>query len=93
MQFLFMQGMNPPFSGHFNQPSWLIIDTGHTFNSICNHQLLSSVRSYSTIQLLSNGEILECTQFGLLDLLPNFEGHYNQHFIANLLSVSVVTPK
>ena len=40
IQSMFNQGIHPPFEGQFTHPSWLLIDTGSTFNSIYNHQFL-----------------------------------------------------
>ena len=37
MQFIFTQGLHPPFSGQFTHPSWILIHIGPIFNYICNH--------------------------------------------------------
>ena len=93
IKFMSTQGMYNPLSGQFTHPSWLVIDTGYNFNSICSHHLLRSVKPCSKIQLLSNGGTLEYTQFGSLDIIPDIEVYYNQQSITNLISVSVVTSK
>ena len=91
--FMFMQGMHPPFSVHFTYPSWLLIDAGSTFNSICNHQLLRNLSPCLTIQQLSKRGTLKYTQCGSLDLLTGLEVYYNPQSISNLLSVSVAASK
>ena len=71
--------------------TWLIIDTGSTFNSIWNHQLLRSVRPFATMNSLSNGGILDYTHCGSLSLLLKIEVYYNPQSISNLISMSAVT--
>ena len=70
MQLMFTQVMYPPFSWQFTHPSCILVDTGSTFNSICNNQLLKRVSTCSTMQSLSNWVTLEYTQCGSLDLIP-----------------------
>ena len=48
--FMFTQDIQPPFDGNFNHPSWLLIDTRSTLNSIRNHKLLRRVMPCSIIQ-------------------------------------------
>ena len=71
--------------------TWLIIDTGSTFNSIWNHQLLRSVRHFATMNSLSNVGILDYTQCGSLIVLLNLEVYYNPQSISNLISMYAVT--
>ena len=77
----------------FSCSTWLLIDTGSTFNSIWNHQLLRSVRHFATMNSLSNGGILDYTQCGSLIFLLNLEVYYNPQFIADLLSIPAFTSK
>ena len=77
----------------FAHYTWLLIDTRSTFNSICNHLLLRSVRPCSKMKSLSNRGMLDYTQYGSLSILPDLEMYYNPQSVSNLLSMSTVTSK
>ena len=75
----------------FTQATWILIDTGSTFNSVCNEDLPHDVVPCAPMRSLSKGGSLMYNKSGHLSLLPYLEVYYNPDSIANLLSMAFVT--
>ena len=89
MQYMVTQGAD--YTEDFTQATWILIDTGSTFNSVCNLDLLHDVVPCAPMRSLSNGGSLMYNKSGHLSLLPDLEVYYNPDSIANLLSMAYVT--
>ena len=72
------------------QPSWILLDSGSTFNSFCNQSFLGPIASCSPMRSISNGGHLDYTQAGPVKLLPLIQAHYNENSIANIVSLADV---
>ena len=71
MQYMFTQGADD--TEEFKQATWVLIDTGSTFNSVCNADLLCNVVPCAPMRSLSNGGSLMYNKSGHLSLLPYLE--------------------
>jgi len=72
------------------RPSWLLIDSDSTFNSVNTLDLLNNVQSCQMLRSVSNGGSLDYTIKGQLKLLDRIEGYYNHNSIANIVSLGSV---
>ena len=89
MQYMFNQGADD--IEEFTQATWILIDTGSTFNLVCNADLPHDVVPCAPMRSLSNGGSLMNNKSGHLSLLPDLEGYYNPDSIANLLLMAYIT--
>ena len=89
MHYMFTQVVDD--TKEFTQATWILIDIGSTFNSVCNADLLHDVVPCAPMRSLSNGGSLMYNKSGHLSLLPYLEVYYNPDSIANLLSMAYVT--
>ena len=71
MQYMFTQGADD--TEEFTQEAWILIDTGSTFNSVCNAYLLRNVVPCPPMRPLSNSGSLMYDKSGHLSLLPDLE--------------------
>ena len=82
---------NVSMASQIIQPSWLLLDSGSTFNSVNNINLLTNVQPCPPLRSISNGGTLDYTQKGHFTLLDKIEGHYNQNGIANIVGLGSIT--
>ena len=91
MQFLFSQDKNGNNDIKFVKDSWLLIDTGSTFNSVKNKDLINNIKDCDPMNSLANGGSMVYNKVGTLNLLQNISVYYNPESIANILSMAHVT--
>jgi hypothetical protein len=71
--------------------STIILDTGSTFNSFFNRQLLANVQVCEGIRAYSNGGYMDYEEGGVVSVLPALNAYYNPDSLANILSLSEVS--
>ena len=72
--------------------SWLLLDTCSTVSVACNPKIVNHIRECAPgggITVVTNGGSQTFTQMATLDILP-INVHFNEHSIANILSLSDV---
>ena len=68
----------------------IIIDTGSTFNSFFNRQLLANIQVCNGIRVYSNGGSMDYSVNGSVNILPAVKAYYNKDSLANILSMAEV---
>ena len=75
------------------RPTWIILDSGSTFNSFCSRDMLGPLQYCDTMRSFSNGGHLDYLQSSYVKILPKLTGHYNAESIANIVSLGDVASK
>jgi len=68
----------------------IILDTGSTFNSFFNRQLLENIQVCNGIRAYSNGGSMDYSVNGSVQILPALKAYYNEDSLANILSMAEV---
>ena len=70
--------------------STILIDTGSTFNSFFNRQLLGNIKLCNGIWAYSNGGSMDYNECGDVSILPALTAYHNPDSLANILSMKEV---
>ena len=68
----------------------IILDTGSTFNSFFNRQLLGNMQTCDEIRAYSNGGHMDYFEDGVVSILPALSAYHNHDSLANIISLSEV---
>jgi hypothetical protein len=93
IEYNFVQDCSLKEGEYHVKESWVLIDSGSTFNSACNAALLGNIDYCTPLKALSNRGNLEYNKSGHLKLLPDVTMYYNLKSLANILSLLTVTSK
>ena len=85
--------LDPSHIAQFVKSTWLLIDTGSTFNLVCSFTLLTGIKACAAMKSLSNGGSMDYNTSGVLQMLPDPDVSFHVNSLANILSMSSVTTK
>ena len=74
----------------FNE-NWILIDSGSTFNSFMNPNLLGTITMCEEMRAYSNGGHLDYDKDAGVNVLPALRAYHNKDSLANILALSSVT--
>ena len=68
----------------------IILETGSTFNSFFNRQLLENIQACDEIRAYSNGGHMDYFEDRVVSILPALSAYHNHDSLANIISLSEV---